>query len=56
MTPERIKELRQELEAERISYGELVEIAAAADEAGIEITEEMMAADILDALEQMETP
>lgn len=51
MNPERIKELRTELEAERISYDELNEIQVAADEAGIVVTDEMMAGDILDELE-----
>ncbi len=52
MTAERIRELRSELKHERISYGELAEIDAAAEEAGIEVTEEMLASDILDALDR----
>ena len=52
MTTTRINELRRELEAERISYGELVEIDSAAIKAGIQLTEEMLAGDVLDALEQ----
>lgn len=52
MKKERIQELRKELEAERISYGELAEIDAAAAEANITITEEMLAGDILDELEK----
>ena len=51
MTSERIKELKTELEAERISYGELAEIDAAAAEAKIEVTDEMLADEILDKLE-----
>jgi len=46
MTPERIKELREELKHERISYGELVEIDDAAAIAKIVVTDEMMAVDI----------
>ena len=53
MTPERIKELREELEQERISYGELAEIDSAAAIAEIVVTDEMMADDILDELEQL---
>lgn len=51
MTLKRINELRRELKAERISYGELHEIDVAADQAGIAVTEEMLADDILDQLE-----
>lgn len=52
MTIERINELRVELEAERISYGELHEIECAGEIAGIDITKEgMLAGDILDELE-----
>ncbi len=51
MTPKRINELRKELKAERISYGELAEIDSAAVEAGIIVTDEMLAGDILDELE-----
>lgn len=54
MTLERINELREELNAERISMGELVEIDTAAAEAGINVTEEMLAGDILDMLEELE--
>ena len=53
MTLQRIQELRTELEAERISYGELHEIDCAADEAGITVTDEMLAGDILDELEAL---
>lgn len=52
-TLQRIQELRTELEAERISYGELHEIDCAADEAGITVTDEMLAGDILDELEAL---
>jgi hypothetical protein len=51
MNIQRINELRRELQAERISYGELAEIDCAAAEAGIAVTEEMLAGDILDELE-----
>ena len=50
MTRERIDELRRELEAERISYGELYEIQVAAEAAGLDA--EQMAGDLLDSLEQ----
>lgn len=56
MTITRINELRTELEAERISYGELFEIDVAADKAGIEVTDEMLAGDILDKLEENLNP
>lgn len=46
-----LKELREAIDGERISYGELAEIDAMAASAGIEVTDEMMASDILDALE-----
>ena len=51
MTKKRIKELRRELRLEQISYGELHEIQCASEYAGIEITDEMFADDLLDALE-----
>ena len=51
MSRERIAELRRELAAERISYGELYEIQVAAETAGLDA--EQMAADLLDALEQL---
>lgn len=51
MNAKRIRELRTELEQERISYGELAEIDDAAAVAGIVVTDEMLAGDILDALE-----
>lgn len=47
----KLKELREALDSESISYGELAEIDAMAAKAGIEVTDEMMASDILDALE-----
>jgi hypothetical protein len=53
MTLERINELRAELAAERISYGELAEIDSAAAEAGIVVTDEMLAGDVLDELERV---
>lgn len=57
MTLERIKELRQELDAERISYGELVEIYDAGLSAGINVSEGLLLADeVLDKLEAMQTP
>lgn len=52
MTLKRIRELRTELRRERISYGELLEIQDAAAQAGIEVTEEMMAGDTFDVLEE----
>ena len=51
----RLQELRTELENECISYGELAEIDDLAQEAGITVTDEMMASDILDALEDKES-
>jgi hypothetical protein len=55
MTPERIKELRTELRAERISYGELAEIESAFDsipDAELpEPRENATAEDMLDELE-----
>lgn len=55
MTPERINELRTELEAERISYGELHEIESAfaeiPDSELPEDRENAMAGDMLDELE-----
>lgn len=56
MTLKRINELRIELKAERISYGEIAEIDAAAEIAGIVIKEGMMAGDILDELESLDDP
>lgn len=55
MTAKRIRELRAELTAERISYGELAEIESAAARSGVQVTEEMMAGDILDELERIAT-
>lgn len=49
---DRITQLRTELEAERISQGELCEIEALAEQAGITITPEMMASDMLDEIEK----
>ncbi len=51
MKRKRIQELREELAQQRISYAELAEIDSAADAAGITVTEEMLAGDILDELE-----
>ncbi len=56
MTLERIKELQEVLREERISYAELLEIDCAADAAGIEIVEGMMADNILEALEVLANP
>lgn len=53
MNIQRIKELRTELDLEQISTGELIEIDQAAEAAGVKVTDEMMAGDILDALEQL---
>lgn len=47
-----IAELRQSLADENISYGELALIDQMADDAGITVTEEMMASDVLDVLEE----
>ena len=47
----RIAQLRQELDLERISYGELAEIDSAAIEAGITLAEDMFAGNVLDELE-----
>lgn len=43
--------LRKALDDENISYGELMYIDDLAEQFGIEVTEGMMAGDILDALE-----
>lgn len=51
MDIKRINELRKELVAERLSYGELSEIYSAAEEKGINVTDEMLADDVLDLLE-----
>lgn len=55
MTLERIKQLRTELEAERISYGELAEIEAGFAELPDEVLsdrrENALASDMLDELE-----
>ena len=51
MDADRIRELRTELEQERISYDELHEIQCAGEEAGVEELEGMLAGGILDALE-----
>lgn len=53
MTLKRINQLRKVLKAERISYGELHEIECACEEAGIHITEGMLAEEQLDALERL---
>lgn len=47
----KLKELREALDSESISYGELAEIDAMAASAGIVVTEDMMADDILRELE-----
>lgn len=52
MKIEQIKDLRQALENENISYAELAEIDIAATRAGITVTDEMLASDILDKLEE----
>lgn len=49
----RIKQLRQTLADEDISYGELAEIDQAAEAAGIKVTDEMLAGDILDELAKL---
>ena len=51
MNKQRIEYLRGELNAERISYSELAEIDETAVLAGVVITDEMLAGDILDELE-----
>ena len=55
MTPERIKELRTELRAERISYGELAEIEDAFWSGDLfnltDLPENATAEDMLDELE-----
>jgi hypothetical protein len=53
MTLTRINELREELNQERISYGELAEIDDAAIVAGIVVSDEEMASDVLDKLERL---
>jgi len=59
MTTARINELRKELEAERISYGELAEIEAAfaeiPDSSLSEARENATAADMLDELYRLAT-
>lgn len=45
-----IEQLRQSLADENISWGELAEIDQMATEAGITVTDEMLAGDILDAI------
>lgn len=56
MTRDRIQQLRRELDGERISYGELVEIEAAfaviPDEELPEARENAMPSDMLDELEK----
>lgn len=52
MNRARIQELRAELDAERISYGELAEIESAFEGLGIVPDEGMMASDMLDELEE----
>jgi len=60
MNAERIKELREELAQERISYGELHEIESAfaeiPDSELPEARENAMAGDMLDELEKRLTP
>ncbi len=51
MNTQRIAELRDSLQAENISYGELIEIDSEADRLGVIVTEEMLAGDTLDAIE-----
>lgn len=51
MYEDRLIELRQALRSEDISYSELAEIDALAEEYGVTVTEDMMAGDILDAIE-----
>lgn len=51
MNKQRIQELRTELENERISMAELIEIDNAAQAAGIKSNDEMLAGDYLDELE-----
>lgn len=53
MKQQRINELKDSLQAEDISYGELLEIDIEADRLGIVVTEEMMAGDILEAIENL---
>lgn len=52
MNMRRIAELREELENERISYGELSEIASAYVEISGNDPAEMMAVDMLDIIEE----
>ncbi len=47
----KIAQLRQSLADENISWGELAEIDNMAAEAGVTVTDEMMADDVLDAIE-----
>ena len=47
----RINYLRAELEEERISYGEIIEIESEAERLGIE-TDGVMAGDLLDEIEK----
>lgn len=53
MNKKRIAELRKALVDENISYHELLEIDGAAAVAGVTVTEDMLAEDILDALEDI---
>lgn len=55
MHEDRIAELRLALSSEEISYSELAEIDALAVEYGVRVTDEMMAGDILDAIEDQST-
>ena len=49
----RLQELKTELEKERISYGELVELNQLAKDNNIIITDEMIAMDIINELERL---
>lgn len=51
MNAQRINELKETLDNESISYGEIVEIDNAATELGIEINEQMTSIDMLLAIE-----
>lgn len=51
---QRLQELKIELEAERISYGELLEITAIAEANQVDITNDMTAGDIISELEELE--
>ena len=51
MNIERVRELRHELEAERISLSEIAEIEKAAVDMRIRQTDEMLSGDLLDEIE-----